>query len=351
MAKSSWHFAFAYFRIFCFADSSIITVYDAEAEVELPDNRSWFSESVYEVQPDVQFDRNPFVRNIPPLVLDSSRVTLDHLDSGNFCFSSSLPDACKELYENVKGCELCHTDNIKDSDLPDCKASFADAIRNSIKTESCSLYKKLIKKSEIFGSDPQTTYLRITLGQDFGNSPGIPYVLEIWPSKHRSPIHNHGNAEAAIKVLFGSIRVQIFNKETSDANTRPVKEFDAHVGDVTWISRDWYQTHRLVNTSDDFCATIQCYKYPENECTHWPYFDYVSDKSTIKHFLPDSDFGFQEMCKIVMDEYVSYVGDSKKTWCLVNGAQISSNTKITGNSATIKQTTCNFLSDRYKVMM
>ena len=290
------------FSIFPFSDNPLISVYDAEAAESLYMKETVHSQVVYhrQVDPDVEFDRNPFVRNIPALVIDSSRVSLKILDKGDFCLSAGLPLVCRELYENVKNCEL--DDSIK---AKTDRVKLSDAIRYSVEAEGCSLHRKLKKKADIFGCNPKTTYLRVTLGHSYGNSPGIPYVLEIWPSKHRSPIHNHGNAHAVIKVLFGSIRVQIFNKHTTTADAVPLKEFDARAGDVTWISRNWYQTHRLVNITEDFCATIQCYKYDDEENRHWPYFDYVSDDSAIKRFLPDSDFEFQEMCKIVLEEYLS----------------------------------------------
>lgn len=34
---------------------------------------------------------------------------------------------------------------------------------------------------------------------------GIPFVLEIWPAGHNSPIHNHGNAYGIVRVLHGDI--------------------------------------------------------------------------------------------------------------------------------------------------
>ena len=40
----------------------------------------------------------------------------------------------------------------------------------------------------------------------------MPYVLEIWPGGNGSPIHNHGGACAIIKVLFGCLSVNLFNK-------------------------------------------------------------------------------------------------------------------------------------------
>ena len=38
-----------------------------------------------------------------------------------------------------------------------------------------------------------------------------------------------------------------------------------------------YQTHQLRNVSDDFCATINCYRYDEDDPIQWNLFDYVND--------------------------------------------------------------------------
>merc|ERR1712200_141703 len=79
------------------------------------------------------------------------------------------------------------------------------AIKYSIDTKGARLNKILKTKP----------YLRITMGKALGQSPGIPYVLEIWPQGSRSPIHNHGAVCAVIKVLYGTIQSGIFNKVTS----------------------------------------------------------------------------------------------------------------------------------------
>jgi hypothetical protein len=36
-----------------------------------------------------------------------------------------------------------------------------------------------------------------------------------------------------------------------------------------------YQTHQLRNVSDDYCATVQCYRYDDNDDIQWNQFDYV----------------------------------------------------------------------------
>jgi hypothetical protein len=54
-----------------------------------------------------------------------------------------------------------------------------------------------------FDSGLEMTYLRITVGDNSsGTSPGSsPYVLEVWPSHHASPVHNHGSSFIVMKVL------------------------------------------------------------------------------------------------------------------------------------------------------
>lgn len=55
------------------------------------------------------------------------------------------------------------------------------------------------------GVPPKQCYIRVSVGLPSGCSPGIPYVLEIWPPGHFSPIHNHGNAFGIVRLLHGSI--------------------------------------------------------------------------------------------------------------------------------------------------
>ena len=176
----------------------------------------------------------------------------------------------------------------------------------SINTEGKLLWTKLKNKHEF--DDPTQVYLRVTLGPDRGKSAGIPYVMEIWPSKCGSIIHNHGNCYAVINVIHGAIDIEIFNKQESDHNsTNHIMKFTAQKGQQTWISPNWFQTHKLWNSTPTYCATIQCYQYGKADTTYWSYFDYVSDYNTIDEFLPNSDFTFSDMKKQVMEEYRAYM--------------------------------------------
>ena len=264
------------------------------------------AKSVVDVESKVSFSRYPLVQNWPHLVLDSNKLSLFDLDQNEYIFSASLPQTCQELYANVARGENINLDWPQHTGVP----KLSDAIRYSINTEGKILHSKLKEKAKEFGKkpNPNETYLRVTLGMYRGNSPGIPYVLEIWPYKHYSPIHDHGNAYAIIKVVHGSINVHVYNKKVKKHDQDPLKKVTISKGDVTWISPNWYQTHKLINdTSRDYCATIQCYQYGDDDQRHWPYFDYVSEQNQIEDFLPDSDFHFISLREKLLEEYKNYL--------------------------------------------
>ena len=42
-----------------------------------------------------------------------------------------------------------------------------------------------------------------------------------------------------------------------------------------------YQTHQLRNVSDDYCATVQCYRYDDKDDIQWNQFDFVKVKKLV----------------------------------------------------------------------
>ena len=275
-----------------------------------------------DIEGTIEFLPHPLVGNLPCTVIDSENITLLGLAKSKCLVSANLPPACKILYEIISKMELdCEPQVLggkKESDWPkdEMKLKLSDAMRYSLNTEGCLLYEKLKeKKNRSQFGNPKETYLRITAGCSVSNSPGIPYVLEIWPSGHYSPIHNHGNASAVIKVMHGTINASVYNKQinTMHADSEPLTQFDLEKGQVTWMSKEWFQTHKLWNRSDDYCATIQCYQYEEDDTDHWPFFDYVSSaKSRVEEFLPNTDITFLEMREKVLEEYGEYVDKRKR---------------------------------------
>ncbi len=251
------------------------------------------------VEKPFNFETNPLAGNYSPIVIDSSELTLFELDTNQFMPSASLSAACHTLYQNVKSCELEYPriSTIK----------LSDAIRYSLETKGKCLNTILENKKGEFG-DPSMVYIRVTLGPDLKTGPGIPYVLEIWPKQCKSPIHSHGAACAVIKVLFGEIHIGVYNKASNPPKKMStLMEFDAKHGQFTWMDHNWFQSHQLKNISDDFCATIQSYRYTDVDSIHWPGFDYISEETgevyAQETFLPNSDITFIKMRDTVLKEY------------------------------------------------
>jgi len=246
----------------------------------------------------IEVRKEPLVVNPSPFVMDAKKATMNLIDKNQYMFSSELPPACKVLYDTIVNSEL---DMEYEMGLMEYRLS--DAIRYSMTTPGCLLHKTLQNKS----------YLRITIGPSAKESPGIPYVLEFWPPGSTSSVHNHGSVCAVIKCVFGTIQNGTYNKMPSKmydekmAKTIPPQElfrFDAYKGDVMWMSPEWFQTHQLRNVSSDYCATINCYRYDENDQIQWNLFDYVNDTNgQMGNFFPNTDYSYGEMRALVMDEY------------------------------------------------
>jgi len=70
------------------------------------------------------------------------------------------------------------------------------------------------------------------------------------------------------------------------------------------MSPDWYQTHQLCNTSEDFCATLNCYRYGEEDMVQWNQFDYVNNANgQMENFMPNTDFSFGDLWQIILSEW------------------------------------------------
>lgn len=131
------------------------------------------------LQPPLQlvYQPLPVVEKLPPIIVSSSDITLDLLATGSATVPANLSLECQRLYANVAGANIL----LDTPDFPD----FSQAIERSVNTEGLICQTLLKKKAGEFGKeDYKSTYLRITLGADLGNSPGSPFVLEIWPALH-----------------------------------------------------------------------------------------------------------------------------------------------------------------------
>ena len=241
--------------------------------------------------------RDPVTLHVPLLVKDINQLTMDDIAKGNIMPSANLNAISQKLYHCIAGEQF-----VLDDDFPD----FSNAIEYRIATPGLWCHKQLKKKETEFNKENPNkleTYLRITLGQNNGESPGIPYVMEIWPSGHYSPVHNHAYSSAVIRVLHGSIHVKLFPFLCDSPSSVP--EFgsaDFKKGDITWLTETLNGVHQLENRDTMTCITIQCYMYPENDILHYDYFDYL-DGQKIQQYEPDSDMDFVAFKKLMKEEW------------------------------------------------
>ncbi|KXX72965.1 Cysteine dioxygenase [Madurella mycetomatis] len=233
----------------------------------------------------------PVVLDLSPFIAPRDRVTLRDLENAKFTFPADLPDACRPLYERVAGADV----TLHDNDFPE----FGAAIDASCREGLCK--NLLQQKAARSGGQEKKTYLRITLGCDQGNSPGVPYVLEIWPIGHSSPIHDHSNACGIIKVLYGKIQVNYFSSVSNGSRVGAPTEFQQ--GQITWLSPQYYQIHQLSNPYESVCCTIQCYRYEDNDDTHSGVFTYVDGENGTRQFSPSSDMEFNVFRTKIKEEW------------------------------------------------
>jgi hypothetical protein len=255
---------------------------------------------INEENPDIQpmrLLRDPITNSVPLIIKDTHKLTMHQIAKSSYLPKANLSLVAQKLHDCISGKRFI----LDDKDFPD----FSKAIERSIVTPGLWCYKRLQEKASEFGKpNIKETYLRITLGLNNGESPGIPYVMEIWPIGHYSPVHNHGGASAIIRVLHGKINVKLFPFLSKD-----VKEFNEAVfkkGDITWISPTLNQVHQLHNLdmNTKTCITIQCYMYENDDITHYDYFDYIDDeKGNIEQYEPDSDMDFISFKHLMKEEW------------------------------------------------
>ena len=238
----------------------------------------------------LQLLKDPIMSKIPLLIKDTDELTMNDIANAKYLPKAHLSLDAQQLYHCISGKNFI----LDSEDFPD----FSKAIEHSIATPGLWCFEKLKDKSTEFNKDKPNileTYLRITLNENNGESPGVPYVMEIWPVGHFSPVHSHSNANAVIRVLHGKINVKLFaflcdEEETID----PFIESQFTKNDITWISPTLNQVHQLKNleTNAETCITIQCYKYDQKDKEHYDYFDYLDSNGNKQQYEPDSDMDF-----------------------------------------------------------
>ena len=246
--------------------------------------------------------RDSITKFVPMKIVHTDDITLEEIDQSDtylpHCFLSTVG---QQLYGCISGKKFI----LDDEDFPE----FSQAIEHSIQTPGLWCYQTLQAKASAFNKDKPNileTYLRITLGENNGESPGVPFVMEIWPPNHFSPVHNHGGSHAIIRVLHGQIHVALYPFLSQD-KIQPYAKLDFDTNDVTWITPTLNQVHQLQNTNPTTtCITIQCYMYDETNHEHYDYFDYLDGQNKRQQFEPDSDMRFCDFKALMKQEWDAY---------------------------------------------
>lgn len=239
--------------------------------------------------------RDPIIETVPLIVKNMDELTMDAVAANSVMPKANLSAIGQKLYENVAGKNFV----LDDSSFP----QFSEAIEYSIRTPGCCCYEIIKTKRDRQPAEHKNrVYLRITLGRNGGESPGSPYVFEIWPPASYSAQHSHAGANALIRVLHGEISVRMYPYLAAK------KEFATSrfsKGDITWISPTLNQFHVLknMNAEGPTCITIQCYMYDQEDSGHYDFFDYVDDEDKIRQFDPASDMDFAEFKAQVKKEW------------------------------------------------
>ena len=247
--------------------------------------------------------RDPITNKIPLVVKNTHELVMGDIARSKYLPKSNLSMTSQILYDCIAGKNFV----LDDAEFPD----FSKAIEYSIATPGCWCNTRLKEKSTEFNKDKPNileTYLRITLGENNGESPGIPYVVEIWPVGHFSPIHSHASADAIIRVLHGEINVKLYPFLCAEKDgVDPFATADFKKDQITWISPTLNQVHQLTNLEKNkhTCITIQCYMYNDKNRTHYDYFDYIDGHGDEQQYEPDSDMDFIKFKELMQTEWAN----------------------------------------------
>lgn len=253
----------------------------------------------YEYKVKLKLGKNPVVIDPALVVVEPKDFSVEQHQKNSAMLFTRLDPPCQTLYNDIMAWKF------QDDDFP----HLFEAIERSIRDKSGWCYQRLQQKSSRFGqSDTRATYLRIAIGKNQGRSPGVPYVLEIWPPGHYSPIHAHANTYGIIRVLYGDINVRFYSTLSLKRKV-PFLEQTIFENQSTWLSPGLNQIHKLENkSSNKTCITIQAYEYQREEISHYEYFNYINNNGlSIDKFDPISDMEFGEFKKQMLTEWNSRV--------------------------------------------
>ncbi|CAK59951.1 unnamed protein product (macronuclear) [Paramecium tetraurelia] len=225
--------------------------------------------------------------------------------------AKQLAAEIEDLYQSASQVELQKIEQSESSQYPQKGARFSlgELIHHSVTIPGCKLNQILQKKkatAQQNGLDPYMSYIRLGLGHFNKDSAGHQFVLEIWPFKHYSSIHDHAGQYGLVKVLQGVIDISIYAILSNAKHLmNPIKTLTCNQNDMTWLSPKLNQVHQLKNFYPQTTITLQCYKYSQKSQNKVKNFAYVANEQ-YKKFNPVSDFPDIELHQIFKELVAEY---------------------------------------------
>ncbi|XP_055346552.1 uncharacterized protein LOC129594033 [Paramacrobiotus metropolitanus] len=249
----------------------------------------------------------PIVQDPSPKLILPEQRRREHevLSIGQFYLPvARLPLAARGLLEEVSKFELTEEEII--------------AMQHSVKTPGSFLYNVLQKKKK----PGLKEYLRADFRTARRTAPGQDLVLELVIPRGSSPIRDHGNASAVIKVLYGKPTFEFYNPMMDRIRERPILVNTANLtaGEYTWMTESIYQTHRLINTDlANVVITVQAYGYEEETWERTDYFHYFNEACSLHDLsvscymdlFPLPDFKFSDIKNFILPEYLNAIDQTR----------------------------------------
>ncbi|CAD8194463.1 unnamed protein product [Paramecium pentaurelia] len=258
--------------------------------------------------------KDHFIPTLSSVILQKCQNIFD-LNQGKQ--AKNLASEIDDLYQQASQIELHQIEYFESGQQVQGVAKFnlGDLIHHSVTIEGCKLNQILKNKQETTqknGLDPLMTYIRLGLGHFNKDSAGHQFVLEIWPFKHYSSIHDHAGQYGIVKVLQGIINVKIYAILSNAKHLmNPIKSLTCNQNDMTWLSPKLNQVHQLNNFYPQTAITLQCYKYSKKSQEKIKQFAYVANQQ-YKNFNPLSDFPDIELHTIFKELVEEYSNLYKK---------------------------------------
>lgn len=137
-------------------------------------------------------------------IMTGQDISLLEQELGLYANPANLPAVVQNLYSKVAG--PCAEIVLETLDFH----GFSEVVQRSYIAPKLIGHKLYVTKSTRFGKhDLPRSYLRITLNYNLCKSPGIQYVLEIWPAGHYVLIHDHGDANGVVKMCLNGSSVEM----------------------------------------------------------------------------------------------------------------------------------------------